>query len=198
MEAAAIAHSFGVRLAPRGQPTPLGPADLHIIGIRAVHLPKLDARDISQIILAGLAGALDPVLKPGEVVCDGGSVAEFPNCRIAAIHTANHLVATPAEKAALFIETDAAAVDMESAIVRQFATPLKIPVLTIRAISDTAAEFVSPRLLRWIDSTGRPKPAAVAAGLVSRPWMIRSLIRLRNRSTLAMGNLVRVLRAYLS
>ena len=110
-------------------------------GLRAARLSQrwprlLDGLGRPLVVSAGVCGALDPALGPGELICpehvrapDGreyhlddsrhrARVAE----RAAPVHggclvTARELVGTPADKARLRRDTGAAAVDMESAVI---------------------------------------------------------------------------------
>jgi adenosylhomocysteine nucleosidase len=139
--------------------------------------------------MAGLAGALDPGLKIGDVVMDDATTR-------GRIYTADHLIATPAEKAALFRQTGALAVDMENAIVRRAAEAAGIPFIGIRAISDTADQAIDPAVLTIADEVGRPKPLAIAMLLIRRPGMAAKLRRLQadsHRALAALGAAVKTL-----
>jgi len=150
--------------------------EVQVIGIRACRLPRALPR-ASRIILAGLAGALDPALKIGDIVMDGS------------IHTSDRLIATAAEKAELFQTTGARAVDMETAVVRRAAQAAGIPFTAIRAVSDTADQALDPALLTVVDEVGRPRPLKVAALLVRRPNLVPQLRRLEADSRKALAAL---------
>jgi hypothetical protein len=64
-------------------------------------------------------------------------------------------VTTSAGKLQLFQDTGAAAVDMESYAVASAAVQAGLPFLCIRAIADTSAQDLSPRLLNAVDPYGR-------------------------------------------
>jgi adenosylhomocysteine nucleosidase len=132
--------------------------------------------EASAIMMAGFAGALDPALRVGDIVEDdpGGT-----------IYTSKELVATVADKAELFHQTGAKAVDMENAIVRQFADRLGIRFIGVRAISDTADEAVDPAIMQFIDETGRVRPAALTKVLIQKPAIVPVLNRLRRNSAIA-------------
>lgn len=155
--------------------------DIRIIGIRAPHLPSaVTAPEIRGIILAGFAGGLDPALHIGDVVVDGlprpcSGEAAF---RTGRIHTALGIVSTPAQKAALYLQTGAIAVDMEGEKVRRFAELLGVSFIHVRAISDTAKEALDPVILNFVDEFGRVRPLALAGGLLQRPQLISKLVRL--------------------
>jgi len=157
------------------------------IGIRAVDLPATcDLQCAQCVILAGFAGALDPSLRIGDVVldCPPGWIAEFNGHR-GSICCSPHIVSTPQQKSELFRRTGALAVDMESEIVRARAVEAGIPLISIRAISDSADQSLNPSLLKLIDPLGRPKPIALAKALLRRPALMADLLQLRSASSSA-------------
>jgi nucleoside phosphorylase len=166
----------------------LGQADLRVIGPQAVGLRDVtDVAECRGVIMAGLAGALDPSLLIGDVVVDSSSNLEVPagNWRRGDIHTATQIIATVEQKKRLFAETGALAVDMENATARDFAARLGLPFLGIRAISDRADDPLDPTMLRWVNPAGGLRPTRVAADLCRRPGSIPSLLRLGRRSRVA-------------
>jgi hypothetical protein len=182
MEAQAIARALGIpfdvdQMSATGPVSPGLIAELKVIGICGCHLPhSIDATNVVKVISAGLAGALDPALGCGDVVVDR-------------IHSTDRVITTPAQKAALFEQTGAAAVDMESAKIRKLASAANLPFTAIRAISDTADEAIPPTVLGLVDPMGNPRPGAVAAALLGRPWLLPHLLRLRRNSEHALKQL---------
>lgn len=167
---------------------------IHTIGIRACRLPAELPADTAVVIVAGLAGALEPGLKVGDVVIDdpAGIVPATIGFRRALIHTADRIVATPLEKASLYQRMQCLAVDMETALVR---ARFGIPVVNVRAISDTADEVLDPRVVGLVDEVGRAKPIAIARMLLGRPTLVPYLNRLGKNSKLAARELGRATRA---
>lgn len=165
-----------------------GEIHLYTIGIRAKRLPALQAEQLPCcIILAGFAGALDPSLAVGDVVldsCSAGWAIGFRG-RTGKLATAEHLIATPAQKAELFAQSGALAVDMENQIVSAWAAAAGIPFVSVRAISDSADETLDPAVLRLVDEMGRVKPLALMGALIRRPALIPQLLRLGAASRLA-------------
>jgi adenosylhomocysteine nucleosidase len=188
MEAKAIAGALGKDCAP----------EIKVIGIRGVRLGEGWLGGKEGIILAGLAGALDPSLGVGDVIASIGN-GEWPDLsfRVGAIHTSADLVTSAAAKGELFRQTGALAVDMEQKIVSDLARKMNLPMLGIRAISDRADESLDADLMRWVDETGRPKVAALAAGLAKNPLRIRALIRLGRNSRLAAEKMAAAVRLVL-
>lgn len=181
MEARAIQKSLGSKT-----------VQAKTIGLGAKRIPKIDPKT-RVVIVAGLAGGLDPTLKVGDVVLDTtqahglqcvGLLTEKP-WRFGSIHTSASAVCTPDEKHALFDRTGALAVDMEQSIVAKSG----IPLLGLRAISDPAHMAVDPAVLNFMSDSGRLRPFSVLSTLLKRPGLIRHLRELNSNSKLALRNL---------
>jgi adenosylhomocysteine nucleosidase len=139
---------------------------------------------------------LDPSLAIGEVVVDSSPAdawGELPYRR-GSIHTADAIVATPAEKAELFRRTGAVAVEMEGQCVRKLSNLLGLPLLSLRAISDIAHEALDPAVVGFMDEFGEPRPAAVVAAMVRRPRLIGSTLRLARNARRAADSLTAAIR----
>jgi hypothetical protein len=171
------------------------PCDVLTIGICACRMPTDLPTDGKVVILAGLAGALDPTLKVGDVVLDDpkGIIPASVGFRRGAIYTANQIIPTPADKAALFQRTGALAVDMETDLVRR----LPVPVVTVRTISDSAAEVLDSRVIGFVDEVGRSRPLKIAATLLRQPALIPYLRRLEKNSKFAAERLGSAVRSIL-
>jgi len=196
LEARAIARAWGLANPRPGRPVRTDDAvptiELHLVGIRAIRMPKdLHQPPIGAIIMAGLAGALDPTLRIADIVIDDCPPAYIPTLiyRPGRIIAAPWIVSTPAEKAMLFRDTGALAVDMESSIARAAATELGVPFISLRAISDTASEVLDPAVLKMVNAFGRPRPLAIAGTLLRRPSLIPQLRQLGENARLAAANL---------
>jgi hypothetical protein len=164
---------------------------LRVIGPRATGLDHLDATGCRGVIMAGLGGALDPALAIGDVVVDTQSDLAIPPgpWRRAAIHTATGLISTVDQKRQLFGDTGAAVVDMENAAAREFAARHGLPFLGVRAVSDRADEPLDPATLGWVDAHGSLRPTRLALDLCRKPGSIPSLVRLGQRSRIAVAAL---------
>jgi adenosylhomocysteine nucleosidase len=164
---------------------------------------------VSALMTFGMAGGLDPALKPGSVVIPGEVFftdgARYPACRVwreqvaAAVSalravsegnllTSTHAIETPADKAAAFRSTGAAAVDMESAAVAEIAAKHNLPFIAVRVIVDTAVDML-PRAVVAASLAGRVQFARLIGGLILAPREIASLIRLAQRYRIAMRSL---------
>ena len=164
---------------------------------------------VSALMTFGMAGGLDPALKPGCVVipCELLSThgARYAACRswrerVAAavsplcavtegnLLTSTQAIDTPAEKAAALRSTGAAAVDMESAAVADVAARHNLPFIAVRVIVDTAADFL-PRAVVAASRAGRVRFGRLIGGLILRPREIAALLRLAQRYRIAMRSL---------
>jgi adenosylhomocysteine nucleosidase len=164
---------------------------------------------VSALMTFGMAGGLDPKLKPGSVVipCEllSSEGARYVACRawreqvaaavgrLCAVTQGNLLtsscaIETPADKAAAFRNTGAAAVDMESAAVAEIAAKHNLPFIAVRVIVDTAADML-PRAVVAASRAGRVQFARLIGGLILAPREIPSLLRLAQRYRIAMRSL---------
>ena len=162
--------------------------EVHLIGIGAIRLPQLsDARPFDGLIMAGLAGALDPSLQVGDIVIDDCPPAYLPNLphHAGRIIVAPAIVATPHDKQALFEQTHALAVDMESEAARDFARGLNVPFISLRAISDTAHETLHPAVINMVNAFGQPRPLSIATALLRQPSLIPQLTQLKKNADYA-------------
>jgi len=196
-EAQPIAKALAL---PRRTPTHWADARIHLhaVGIRAGHFaPALVPPAVCGIILAGLAGALDPTLAAGAVILDSASapMPAKPPCRVGSIYCSQELLTTPQAKAALAAQTGALAVEMEAGAIRAFAATRGLPFMHIRAISDTAAEPLNPAVLTLVDDRGRVQPWALAGTLLRNPLLIPTLCHLGRNTARATANLARVVAA---
>jgi nucleoside phosphorylase len=201
MEASAVAAALKIPMPAPSRPTQ-GTVDalqvsLHLIGIGAKGLHAIELLETpSCVIMAGLAGALDPILKVGDIVMSGGEQPPRKGARHGSFHTSDKIISTPQQKAELFQATGAAAVDMEGSLVANWLERIGSELITIRAISDSASQAVDPRVLALVDQWGRPRAAAVIRLLIRRPLLVTLLIRLSRDSRFAaarLGEAVRLL-----
>src|SRR5439155_13605593 len=176
---------------------------VEVIGIAASRLSELNLDNTSLLVIAGLAGALDPSLQVGDVVIDDRSTltpgySEAPPRIPRRFHCSNKLIATSSQKSELFRTTGASVVDMESDPVFKLAREKNLPFLSIRAISDAAEDSIDPAVFRMTGADGNIKPARVAMMLIQKPTLIPQLLRLRSNSNRALRNLARELGAILN
>lgn len=163
-------------------------------GARLERMLEARAGAASAIFSIGIAGALDPALRVGDVVIDGDVV--LPGTVSGVIIGRDRIAATAAEKAILRAETRAAAVDMESHVAARVAARCGLPFTAIRAISDAAEEALPPAALVGMAPDGGLALGAVLVSLARRPGQLPGLLRLGKNTSLALRNLAEVLEKY--
>ena len=145
------------------------------------------------VLSCGIAGALDPRLKAGDVVIgelyglfpgegQGGGLLDWlgnnlPQAHRGTIIGADRIIASAAEKAALHATTGAIAVDMESHIAARVAARHGLPFAILRTISDTADHALPPAALVGMKPDGSMALGAVLASLARHPSQLPALIR---------------------
>jgi hopanoid-associated phosphorylase len=150
------------------------------------------------VVSSGLAGALDPTLRPGDVVIDGNSrlvarlQAMLPDARVGAIVGSDTIAATVADKRALAVRTGAIAVDMETHVAARVATRRGLPFVALRVISDDAGTTLPPAALVGMRPDGGMALGAVLRSLAGAPRQLPSLIRTGNHAGRAFASLERV------
>lgn len=163
----------------------------------------------THLVSFGIAGALDPSLKPGDlllatqvVLPDGTAIETSSTWREKAaekiataqsvpVAGASTAAATRPEKAALYRASGAAAVDMESHHVAVAAARHKLPFIVIRAVADTAEDELPPAALVGLNKEGRPAIGAVLLSLLGNPLQLPALLQLAGRSNIALKALLR-------
>jgi adenosylhomocysteine nucleosidase len=143
------------------------------------------------LISFGLAGGLDPALRPGALVVpstvlagDRRYTADADLSRIlggATSHLmlgADTIVASAEEKRRIRQRTGAAAVDLESGAVARVAAAHDIPFAVLRAICDAAESSLPPAALIALDAHGGVRAWRVLAAVLARPLQLPALLAL--------------------
>ena len=174
-------------------------------GVRLERELEAAAANASAIVSSGLAGALAPELKAGDIVIGelfpgegrgpvggpaqlgpglrrGTDLVEalgrfLPEAHVGTIVGGDVVVGTTAEKARLRTESSALAVDMESHIAARVAARHNLPFAIIRAISDDADHALPPAALVGMRPDGGMALGAVLASLARNPAQLPALIR---------------------
>lgn len=168
----------------------------------------------------GMAGGLDPALTagtiflPSEVISRDGvemTTATAWRERLGAaiadqdtqqkpvkiqgrLLTSLKAVASAAEKAMLFRETRAAAVDMESLAVAEAAQTRQLPFIAVRVIVDSAQDALPRAVTAAADVEGHLKVWRLMAALARTPTDLAALMRLAQRYRAANRSLAAVAR----
>jgi len=155
-----------------------------------------------MVLSAGFSGALQEGLHVGDLVLatevvdtEGNSwpttwpgelpPGEWrPPLRRGRLLTAPHLVGSAEEKKALGRQHEAAAVDMETAVIARCCRQRGMPFGCLRAISDDATTSLSPRLTSLLRA-GRVSPLRLLAALARSPRILPEFFRLARQTRLA-------------
>jgi adenosylhomocysteine nucleosidase len=144
----------------------------------------LDERAPSIWIASGFGGALAGNLRVGDIVASRNfsdaslldSIAPLA-AHTGILITTVKVVETSLEKEDLARHTGAIAVDMETAAIRRFCEARGIPLLAVRAISDTAGQNLPVPAAVWFDTARqRPRPVSLLLYLAIHPARIAPFI----------------------
>jgi hopanoid-associated phosphorylase len=165
------------------------------------------------VVSFGISGALDPALRPGDIVVaaeiksDSETLPLAPglaraltdrlsrNGRAAVCATivgTNAPVLEAAMKATLRQATGAAAVDMESHVAANFGAAAGLPVCAVRVISDPAERSLPELAMRATRPNGRLDLPAICASVARNPAQIPLLIKAGRDARIAFATLRRV------
>ncbi len=164
--------------------------------------------NVRGIISIGIAGALSPQLEAGDCIVASTVIAKaarydtdnvwttrlrraLPDPRVAPIAGADRIAATAEDKAALFKDTGADAVDMESHIAAAVAKENGLPFAALRVISDRADHTLPPAALAAMKPNGGIALGRVLRSIAFRPMQIPALMRTSRESEKAFVTLLR-------
>ena len=177
---------------------------------------------VEALVSFGMAGGLDPSFAPGtiflpsEVIsADSGTVIatdeswrEQLALRVAPgspravfrgrLLTTSKAVGTQADKALLFRQTGAAAVDMESLAIAEVARSHRLPFIAVRVIVDGAADTLPRAVTAAADKEGHLRIGRLLGALARTPGELPALIHLGQRYRAANRSLAAVARVGLS
>jgi adenosylhomocysteine nucleosidase len=160
-------------------------------------LTVFDPTTIRGVISFGVAGGLDPSLKPGDVVVAtevlagdtrwlaGLALNEELVASVAmgrrrvvrgSLAGAEQVVSARALKAALHLETGAAAVDMESHIAEAYAAEAGLPFAALRVISDPATRALPALAMAALKPNGEIDLRKILSGVARNPMTLRALV----------------------
>ena len=159
----------------------------------AADLARL-APKAAAIVSFGVAGGLDPSLKPGALAVAAGVVTtegeRYPSDPEWALRLAGRLaapttvfaavdvpIADVAGKAALHAATGAALVDMESHLAARAAQHAGLPFAALRAVTDPADRSLPHAATVGMRADGRVDLPAILASLARQPGQLPGLIR---------------------
>lgn len=178
----------------------------------AMRTIPLETTDVC--IATGLAGALDPILKPGNIVagrrcealsqalktssdCDLLSLALTANAIIVDVFlTSQTIVVAATEKQSLGPSGNV--VEMESAYILAAASERRVPAISVRAISDAADEDLPVDFRQVVDSRGHVRFAPLLKELALHPHRLPLLVQFGRQSRAAAVSLADFLDKYIS
>jgi len=177
------AHGAGPKLAERATE----------VAIRAVSGAKQSSSQLEAVVSTGYCGGLDPTLQMGDIVVATKVLdlatqeiyvcSELEDQPIRGIVLSQDRIATNIEeKAQLFRQTGACAVEMESAGVALRAKRAGLPFYCIKAISDTATESFAFDLNQMRTTEGRLARGKIMIHALVRPNLVPGLFRLKRRT----------------
>ncbi len=160
-------------------------------------LTVFDPSTIRGVISFGVAGGLDPSLRSGDVVVAtevlAGDTRWLADLALNEEMIANvalgrrrvvrgglagveQVLAATAAKAALWLQTGAAAVDMESHIAAAYAAEAGLPFAALRVISDPATRALPALAMGAIKPNGDIDLRKVLRGVARNPLSLRALV----------------------
>jgi adenosylhomocysteine nucleosidase len=168
----------------------------------------------------GMAGGLDPALVAGTVFLPGEVVAADGTALLTArlwrerlgeavrsqdgtappivlegrLLTSPKAIGSLSDKAALFQQTGAAAVDMESVAIAQIAHTHRLPFIAIRVIVDSAEDVLPRAVTAAADSEGPLQVWRLMGALARAPADLAPLMRLAQRYRAANRSLATIAR----
>jgi adenosylhomocysteine nucleosidase len=146
-----------------------------------------------RLISAGIAGALSPKLKVGDVghvreVIDVATGVRYPGIGVDWVLATSQDVSDAAEKQQLWAKHGADVVDMEASAVAQVAKEHGLEFASVKAISDDAS-FEMPPMNRFIDEHGRFATPRFLIYVAFHPRWWDTLGKIKRNSDLATKNL---------
>jgi len=163
---------------------------------------------VRGIVSIGIAGALSPQLEAGDCIVASTVITKtarfdtdsswtmrlrraLPDPRVAPIAGVDRIAATVEGKTALYKETGADAVDLESHIAAKVAQENELPFAALRVISDRADHALPPAALAAMKPNGGIALGRVLKSIAFRPTQIPALMRTSRDSEKAFAALLR-------
>jgi adenosylhomocysteine nucleosidase len=153
----------------------------------------IDDAQPTLLLSAGIAGAISPRLKVGDVgrvreIVDVATGVRYPADGGEWVLATSQDVSNAMEKHELLTKYGADVVDMEGAAVAQVAKGRGLRFAAIKAISDDAG-FVMPPLTQFIDNNGRFHNGRFMLYVALRPKWWPALAKIRTNAAVASANL---------
>jgi adenosylhomocysteine nucleosidase len=160
---------------------------------RVLRHAKSDGRPLHGVLSFGVAGALAPHLRPGDILlpqtvhagakaydCHAGWTGKMaralPKAHIGPLLGVDQPILTPEHKRSLHRDHGAFAVDMESHGAARFAAANGLPFAVLRAIADPQRRAIPPAAMAGFKPDGSADVRAVLAALARSPGQLGGLI----------------------
>jgi hypothetical protein len=177
--------------------------------LRTVAVVEEAASAVECLVSFGIAGALKPGLRAGDIILSTEVVDEdrrwlsSGSLRLRISELAGEIgategpvlgariaLATKSDKRRAWRETGAIAVDLESVVVARAAAALGIPFVVLRAIADPAVRELPPAALVPLAADGTPALGPVLASVLRRPKQLPTLLTVAREARQALQALV--------
>lgn len=155
------------------------------------------------LVSFGLAGGLDPTLRPGTLIVPAAVIAEdavhvtdqalsrlLGGATTHQVLGADAVVRSVEEKRHLHDRTSAAAADMESGAVARIAIAHAMPFAVLRAVCDPAERALPPAALAALDAKGAIGFWRVGASIIARPGQLPAMFALAADAAAARRSLI--------
>jgi len=201
--------SLGVKTSPPMRPLSLpGLGELAVSGMGAERARRaaqlLADRGARQLVSWGLAGGLQPGLASGRMLCPTGVLdsrgerypvtAELqtlclarvcPGAETGDLISWDEVLFDPTQKQALYRDSGALAIDMETAAIAQVARERNLDFVVLRSVFDPAEQVLPESILNNTDAWGAVKLSGLTVALLRRPadlLLLPGLVQLARRS----------------
>ncbi len=167
------------------------------VALRAAMAADLSSSRLEAVVSTGFCGALDPVLREGQIVVatqvvDAASDTVFDCARIASSESfctgpilSRDEVANDATAKARLFDNNVIALDMEAAGICARAKRAELPFACIKVVTDRADESFPFDLNAMRSAEGRISRGKIVRHTLWRPQLYGALISLKRRSDFA-------------
>lgn len=183
-----------------GGGTPLG-------AMRAAE--TLIRQGVTGLVSFGLAGGLDPFLRPGTIIiprsvyeagklysCDPALTASLGGASHEIMAAEDSIIGAAAAKSALFAVNGAVAVDLESGAVARVAGQNGLPFAVLRAIADPASRGLPAAAMIGLNAQGRIALGQILLSLAKDPSQLAGLVALARDARAASNALKRHIKLF--
>jgi adenosylhomocysteine nucleosidase len=174
--------------------------ELATLAVSDAIVREVRPENIAGIISAGYCGALDPMLKVGDIIVSNETHLFSDDTRFSSnrafarggVVTQDRVAVTAAEKRTLRKKTGAIAVDMEADAIQNKAQELGVRYGCIRVVSDAAGEDLPLDFNQYRNADGNFSRLRIALAAMARPFSVMPALmefdRRSKQASLALGD----------